>query len=34
LAERFMEMFHWIGANVDTFVAAQNAFDARNKPVP
>jgi len=31
LAKRFMELFRWIGANVETFVAAQKEFDARVK---
>jgi DNA-binding HxlR family transcriptional regulator len=32
LAQRLIELIHWIGANVDTFVAAQHAFDTRGKP--
>ena len=32
LAVRFMDLFRWIGENVQTFVAAQKAFDARVKP--
>ncbi|MGA3038314.1 MAG: helix-turn-helix domain-containing protein [Vulcanimicrobiaceae bacterium] len=34
LAQRFMDLFRWIGANVDTFVTAQKAFDARGKAQP
>ena len=29
LAQRFMDLFRWIGENVQTFVAAQKAFDSR-----
>jgi DNA-binding HxlR family transcriptional regulator len=32
LAQRFMDLFRWIGENVNTFVTAQKAFDARGKP--
>src|ERR1700722_13177662 len=28
LAERFVELFTWIGANVETFVQAQRAYDS------
>lgn len=30
LAERFADLFDWIGDNVDTFVRAQKKYDAAN----
>jgi DNA-binding HxlR family transcriptional regulator len=32
LAERLVELFSWIGANVDTFVRAQQRYDSRRQP--
>jgi DNA-binding HxlR family transcriptional regulator len=29
LAERFVDLFAWIGSNVDTFVRAQKQYDSR-----
>ena len=31
LAERLMDLFAWIGRNVQTFVAAQQAYDRRQE---
>jgi DNA-binding HxlR family transcriptional regulator len=31
LAERLMNLFTWIGANVEAFVNAQKRYDARRK---
>ena len=31
LAERLMDLFRWIGVNVETFIGAQRQYDSRRK---
>ncbi len=32
LAERFIDLFRWIGTNVETFTSAQRRYDSRRTP--